>query len=463
MKNVTYYFGFINNGPPGNVEISGCQGFNQTVWAETGERFWVEAPSGVFNGDWGGLSVTLSMESNSFAINVKREYNFVPWGCMAILSPEITSYGIASEGLAGTGIVLDNQDNVPNISYNNVYGNPGDNYIFSDSVETKSAQVFDLTGTNGNISGDPLIDESTYELQEGSPCIDAGTNDITGVEIATTDYFGNPRILNSVIDIGAMEFQSGSVATEEYVSICQGEEYEGWTESGEYQRTLPSSSGADSIVTTYLTVNLTYETEEYISICEGEDYQGYTTGGAYALGFETLDGCDSIHTIHLTVYPLFKPTFGVNIDTLTSDEVYSAYQWYDENGALAGAINPELVITKSGDYTLEATNENGCTYSSDPKHVIYTYVDDLHGKAFSYSIVPNPNKGVFDFRILSDPPQRIAVKLINALGQIIEERKIESVALNHVETFDLSGQTKGIYYFVVTCEEFRDSRKIVID
>ncbi|MBN2772814.1 MAG: right-handed parallel beta-helix repeat-containing protein [Prolixibacteraceae bacterium] len=163
LTDVTYYFGFINYGPPGNVEITGCQGFHQTVWAETGERFWVEAASGVFSGDWGGLNVTVSMESNSFTIVAKRIYNFVEHGCMTILSPEITSYGIANEGLAGAGIVIENQDNIPDISYNNLFGNPGGNYIFSDSVETKSALVFDLTGSNRyGVSSPPLCGANSY-------------------------------------------------------------------------------------------------------------------------------------------------------------------------------------------------------------------------------------------------------------------------------------------------------------
>ena len=53
------------------------------------------------------------------------------------------------------------------------------------------------------VGGDPF----SYELTEGSPCIDAGTPDTTGLNLPATDLAGNPRIYNGRIDIGAYEYQ----------------------------------------------------------------------------------------------------------------------------------------------------------------------------------------------------------------------------------------------------------------
>ncbi|NQU85300.1 MAG: right-handed parallel beta-helix repeat-containing protein, partial [Mariniphaga sp.] len=555
LKNVIYYFGFINYGPPGDIHISGCTGLDQTVWAETGERFWVEVASRVLSGWYGGLSVTVSSDLNSFAISEKRVVNFVPHGCSSVFSPEIISYGTSDEeGLVRAGIIIPNQGNVPEIAYNNVYGNPGGNYIFSDSVETKSAQVFDLTGTDGNISSDPLLDSLTYELLEGSPCIDAGTPDTTDLSIGLTDYLGNLRILNNIIDIGAVESHSVSIETDEYVSICQGEEYEGHSESGEFQRTLTSATGIDSIVTTYLTVNPTYASEEFVSICEGENYLGITEPGGYTRVFETINGCDSTVLTHLTImevyndveyvsicegdnylgfteagqhqreleavtgcdslvitfltvnpvfyivedtsicvgdeyfgfttegqhqrtlqtvngcdsivvtnlsiYPPFKPTFTHNDiqNTLTSNENYDEYQWYYENVEIDGATSKTYTYTQDGNYFLEAT-KNGCTYSSE---LINTPAIRLEKYDFSNSIMPNPNRGEFSFRIDSNPPEKLSVKLINGLGQVMEVREIEYPVANQIEHFNVSHLSKGIYHFVVTNEKNVTSQKIII-
>ncbi|HBA85718.1 MAG TPA: hypothetical protein DCZ95_16675 [Verrucomicrobia bacterium] len=55
-----------------------------------------------------------------------------------------------------------------------------------------------------NISGAPLFADGDYCLSPGSPCIDAG-NDSQAA--GTTDLFGNPRIFNGAVDLGAFEYQ----------------------------------------------------------------------------------------------------------------------------------------------------------------------------------------------------------------------------------------------------------------
>jgi hypothetical protein len=70
------------------------------------------------------------------------------------------------------------------------------------------------TGEHRNISADPLfVDPSAgdYHLQNGSPGIDTGRNDVPG--LAHYDFDGNPRIVDgsgigrAIIDLGAYEFQ----------------------------------------------------------------------------------------------------------------------------------------------------------------------------------------------------------------------------------------------------------------
>ena len=654
---VTYYFGFINNGPPGDVQITGCTGLNTSVWAETGELFWVEAPSDVDQyGNGGGFRATISLDTSSFGFDIKRKYNFMSHGCNVILQPQITSFGTSQEGFAGAGIIAINENNMPEISYNDFYENSGGSLSFIDSIRSKSATMFDIIGINGNILADPLLDTFTYEILHGSPCIDAGIPDVSGLGLYTLDYNGNPRIFDGdddgvdVIDIGAFEIQSVFMESEEYISICQGKEYEGWTETGDYQRTLTASTGGDSIVIThltvnpiyefeehvsicegeyylgfgetgeyrrefetvngcdsivvthltanpiyeseenisicegenylglteegehrrefesvfgcdsvvitYLTVNLNYESEENISICEGENYLGITEAGEHRREFETVNGCDSVVVTHLTVNPTyeveeevsicegdnylglteegehrrefeivngcdsvvitnltvnpiyeieedtsicegedylgiteagehrrefetvngcdsiiitnltfyapFKPTFTNYSDTLTSDVEYENYQWYDSDGKIIDATNQKFLIEKSSVYYLEATKENGCTYSSDARTVYLTSIDNFKTGGFNYSIMPNPNTGVFRFKIDSNPPGKFEIQFINVLGQVIETRNINNSSVNQIEQFDVSHLSKGIYHFVITTDKFRESRKIVI-
>ncbi|HEY3268303.1 MAG TPA: right-handed parallel beta-helix repeat-containing protein [Armatimonadota bacterium] len=89
------------------------------------------------------------------------------------------------------------------LGHNDVYGNVGPAY----------PDAADPTGTNGNISADPLfINTSTgnYRLQAGSPCKDTG-NDAFATP-GETDVAGHPRVSGAHTDMGAYEYNSAGPA-----------------------------------------------------------------------------------------------------------------------------------------------------------------------------------------------------------------------------------------------------------
>jgi hypothetical protein len=89
----------------------------------------------------------------------------------------------------------------------------------------------------------------------------------------------------------------------EYKTICEGTQYEGWGTTGKYERTLKSATGADSVVTTYLTVNPRFVITETIEIPEGESYMGWTKEGVYTRNLNAVTGCDSIVRTNLVIKP----------------------------------------------------------------------------------------------------------------------------------------------------------------
>lgn len=77
----------------------------------------------------------------------------------------------------------------------------------------------------GSISADPMFVDPTlsdYNLKAGSPCLDAGDNDASG--LPEFDFEGNPRIVDgdgdgfAVVDMGTFEFQ-GVMAIEATIDI----------------------------------------------------------------------------------------------------------------------------------------------------------------------------------------------------------------------------------------------------
>lgn len=86
-------------------------------------------------------------------------------------------------------------------------------------------------GDATNISGDPLFNnpaEGDYSLSELSPCIDAGTPDVTGLDLPPTDLAGNFRFVDGNndaverIDIGCYEWQIPSQPSAIIGSVSDG-------------------------------------------------------------------------------------------------------------------------------------------------------------------------------------------------------------------------------------------------
>ena len=81
------------------------------------------------------------------------------------------------------------------------------NDVFSAVSSAYGGACQDVTGTNGNISADPLfiaLLSDNYLIQSASPAVNAGIN--SAPNEPTTDFLGNPRIVAGTIDMGADEY-----------------------------------------------------------------------------------------------------------------------------------------------------------------------------------------------------------------------------------------------------------------
>ena len=116
---------------------------------------------------------------------------------------------VAKPGQAGLYCNTFSNQNPPIIRFNNIFSAGGLAY---------AGACPDMTGTNGNISADPLFVNpilGNYHLQQGSPSIDSGDNQAPN--LPDTDIDGDPRILDgdgngtAIIDMGVDEFLSPSL------------------------------------------------------------------------------------------------------------------------------------------------------------------------------------------------------------------------------------------------------------
>lgn len=94
------------------------------------------------------------------------------------------------------------------LQYNDFALDPNNGEIFvryndglnSPADYTTMAQVNAMTNAGNNFSANPLLD-GTFHLQDGSPCIDAGTP----IEAPPKDMDGDPRPQGANVDVGADE------------------------------------------------------------------------------------------------------------------------------------------------------------------------------------------------------------------------------------------------------------------
>lgn len=106
------------------------------------------------------------------------------------------------------------------------------------------------------------------------------------------------------------------------VEICLGEVYEGYVDPGEYVDTLISSEGCDSIRTIFLSV-VNPEINLQVQICSGESFEGYDETGFYTDTLPgILDECDTIRNISVTELPQITTSIDVEI---CPGEAYEGY------------------------------------------------------------------------------------------------------------------------------------------
>jgi hypothetical protein len=100
---------------------------------------------------------------------------------------------LANNLIAANGVGLAYSGGSITISHNCIHGNAGSDY----------QGITDPTGTDGNISVDPMLVEGDWHLGEGSPCIDAGRSSV--VDPRWLDLDGEGRVAGLSVDMGADE------------------------------------------------------------------------------------------------------------------------------------------------------------------------------------------------------------------------------------------------------------------
>ena len=152
------------------------------------------------------------------------------------------------------------------------------------------------------------------------------------------------------------------------------------------------------------------------------------------------------------------PIITLNWLTLMSSSP-TGNQWYLNGSIIPGATSQFYTVTQNGFYTVEVTNNFGCTSMSAPYSYCCIGIAEFN-ESDNMSIYPNPSDGCFTVKYsVPSLNQNVEIVIYNTLGRII----FHVATIDQKTIIDLSKQPKGIYFVQLRFKNnFTANKKIVI-
>jgi len=337
-------------------------------------------------------------------------------GCLSNLS---SSSGLINctmaHNLSETGAAISNTGSSVQVTNTLLWGNNAgiqNSGLSSSTIRYSLVQGMAADLPNHNLSGSvyPQFADTLhgdYRLRSTSPCVDKGNNDSIPATVIW-DLWGNNRVFNDTVDIGAYEYTLAApvVSLGNDTSFCIGnstvldsKNYECsylWSTGDTAKTIVVSSSGSYSVTVTnslgsardtvIITVNSLPDVDlgNDTFVCDGSSltldagnpgatYYWSTDSitktivvgeGTYSVSVTDIHSCVNTDTVMVTTKPLPVVDIGddvriCNNDTLVLDalNVGCSYLWSN------GDTTQTSAITTSGAVTVTVTDTNGCSGS----------------------------------------------------------------------------------------------------
>jgi hypothetical protein len=174
----------------------------------------------------------------------------------------------------------------------------------------------------------------------------------------------------------------------------------------------------------------------------------------------TITGQVSSNTITMGVYPPINfSAIAQSGDTLFATQGFSSYKWYDNTTVIPGAVNYYYVASHSGNYSVEVTDNNGCTATVQKANVIAN-VNDMHSIIQDFTV--HYAMGNLYLEMNTTSTASFNFQLTDAVGKEIFQKKI--FLKNGKNDFEINGinLSEGIYFVKILNSIQTMARKIFI-
>lgn len=262
----------------------------------------------------------------------------------------------------------------------------GGSYAFNGHTYSTAGNYRDTLHTSAgcdSIIVTQLTVNPTYTTNNTQTICDGGSYTFNGHSYTTAgNHYDTLQTINGCDSIvTTMLTVNPAYTANNPQAICNGDIYSfnghNYTMAGSYTDTLTSVNGCDSIVTTILTVNPTYSNNNPQTICNGASYSfnghTYTTAGNYNDTLHTINGCDSIIVTQLTV----NPSYSANNPQTTCNG--GAYSFNGHTYTTAGNYNDTLHSINGCDSIIVTQLTVNPSYSTNNPQTI------CNGGAYSFN------------------------------------------------------------------------------
>ena len=403
---------FYNNSNSASGQVSAIRSSNSTVYL-VGNLIYNNDDFGIFTTNGGNhYIVNNTIFGNSQGIRVENGANTFIYN--SIIQDNTLNFATSSVG----GATVEMQYSLTNdATFPTNVTNISSNLLGSDALFTNS-------GAND------------FSLQTTSPAIDKGNPITTGLNIPATDILGNTRVDNSIVDIGAIEFQHP--VTNYTITTSSNPSIGGNT-----------SGGGIFVSGSNVTVSATPNTG-YTFINWTENGTVVSTNANYSFIISSNRNLvANFETINFTITTSSNPTIGGN----TSG-----------GGIIASGSNVTVSATPNTGYTFINWTENGTVVSTNANYsfIISSNRNLVANFEFTLSVsgnemednklvvFPNPTKGQIEIKT----SEFSSVEIYDVFGKFIL-RSFENI-------IDLSTLPSGIYFVNVNSIKGLVSTKRII-
>ena len=170
----------------------------------------------------------------------------------------------------------------------------------------------------------------------------------------------------------------------------------------------------------------------------------FSQTGDYSVSVQDGDGCRSTSApVSITIHRIpVRPNISLRgPDTLRSSAIggVTLFQWFVDGEKIDGATDREHVATKTGSYTVVASNEEGCTTESREFEFVASSVDE-DAQLAKITVSPNPVSDILNVAV--PYAGQWSVRLIDIQG--IHHKSIQFIGEESI-AIDMAGLASGVY------------------